>query len=605
LKLPARYLRFVDFFLLLVIALGLILAVAAIAGLGFHTSFLGIRLSSRTFFRPFVIAVVAALVSLHFFKQREEQLLRLWETIHRRAPFVAACLAVLASVIAFRISAFEANAADQYGYVSQAALWAKGNLVIHEPLAAVAPWPEPAWSLSPLGYRPGLEPATIVPTYPPGLPLVMAGLIKLVGPRGVYLAVPLLGSLAIALTFVLGRRLAGATCGLMAAMLLLCSPIFLFQLKEPMSDVPVTAWWLLAIALVIRQTGSSVLGGGLAASAAILTRPNLVPVAVVLGLFLLVDSSSPFRARLRNASLFTAGVVPGCLAVALIHQTLYGSPLRSGYGSMDGLFGLQYFRANLSQFPRWLIETETPFICLAAAIPWLLPNGRTGLPRRSAKREGGLFLALSVTVFVCYAFYMPFDNWTFLRFLLPAVPLLLVASSGAALAIFHRLESIPIRMLLAVLFFVLIAWRWDSTVARGFQPIRGYDRRFEVIGEFVRDELPPNAIVLAIIHSGSVRHYSGRMTLRWDWLPPEWLDPAMTFLKSRGYRPYLLIEEWERPQFIDRFDGRSSLAALDWPPFATYFHKGGTQADIFDLDARSRFLAGERMNSKAIQLKPD
>jgi hypothetical protein len=238
------------------------------------------------------------------------------------------------------------------------------------------------------------------------------------------------------------------------------------------------------------------------------------------------------------------------------------------------------------------------------AAPWLL----RGLERRpigadispDAYRLSWLFVGMSAALFGCYAFYLPFDNWTFLRFLLPAIPLLLMLSSAAVLALSHRLTSVSLGWLLAVLFCMLIAWRWDAAVARGFQPLQAHDRRFELIGEFIRDQLPPNAVVLTIIHSGSVRHYSGRVTLRWDWLPPEWLDPALTFLKTNGYRPYLLIEEWERPQFVERFSGKSNVTVLDWPPVATYHHRGGIQADIFDPDDRGRYLAGHQVDTQII-----
>jgi oligosaccharyl transferase STT3 subunit len=602
--LPAHYHRLVDRLLVATIVTALFLALAAIVGVGFSTSLGGIRISSRTLFRPFIVMVVAVFMAVHVFEHRQQQLLRLWAATLRHASAVAFCLAALAIVMALRFSAFEANAADQYGYVSQAHLWARGNLITHEPLAAIAPWPEATWTFAPLGYRPGQEPATIVPTYSPGLPLVMAGLLKLFGPDGVYMAVPFLGSLAVWATFLLGKRFAGPACGLMAAMLLLTSPVFLFQLKEPMSDVPVTAWWLIAILLVAARTAPTALGGGLAASAAISTRPNLVPLAVVLGAFVLCYSSPFFRTRFRNASLFALGVVPSCMGIALFNLTLYGSPLESGYGSLESLFGVEYLRANLARYPRWLLETETPFVCFAAITPWLLRRSVQRHPFGEAASSGGsyrlswLFLGLSATLFGCYAFYLPFDSWTFLRFLLPSIPLLLVLSSAAVLAFSQRLPSTSSRWLVAALLCLLVGWRWDTAVTRGLQPLRANDRRFEVMGEFVRDQLPPNAIVLTMIHSGSVRHYSGRPTLRWDSLPRESLDSALTFLRANGYRSYLLIEDWERSQFVERFAGHTSLAALDWPPFASY--SGNLRADLFDLDDRNRFRAGDQAKPRTI-----
>ena len=66
------------------------------------------------------------------------------------------------------------------------------------------------------------------------------------GRDAVFLVVPVLGAAAVWLMFLLGSRVAGPTAGALAAVLFAASPIFLFQVVQPMSDVPATAWWLLA-----------------------------------------------------------------------------------------------------------------------------------------------------------------------------------------------------------------------------------------------------------------------------------------------------------------------------------------------------------------------
>ncbi len=561
-----RHRDVIDHLLIGVMIGALVLTVASVFGAGMSTSVAGIRVSARTLFRPVVVALVAALVAVWRSKRRARQLTALWTATQRHATTIAVGMGIFVFAIAMRMSLFEARASDQYGYVSQAVLWAQGNLVAHQPLAEEAPWPDATWTFAPLGYRSGPLPATIVPTYPPGLPLIMAGFIALVGPFGAFMVVPVLGSVAVVAAFFLGRRIGGAACGLVAAMLLVTSPTFLFQLREPMSDVPVTAWWLVATLFVAIPTAASALAGGLAASAAIVTRPNLIPLAALLGAFVLGFSSPRLRTRFRHASLFGAGVLPGCVGLAWFNQHLYGSPFESGYGSTADLFKLEYLGANLANYPRWLVETETPFIVLAFLAPWLI---RTSL--------SWLFAGISATVFAGYVFYRPFDNWTYLRFLLPAIALLLILNGAVILHLSGRLPLHFSRRLAAALALAVMAWRWDSA---GMHPPRPNDRRFAVIGEFVRDELPQNAILLSMQHSGSVRYYSGRSTLRWDVLPAEWLEPSLTFLRRKGYRPLLLLEDWERPQFTRRFAAHTKLGALDWQPIATY--SGEVRTDIFD-----------------------
>jgi hypothetical protein len=570
--------RLVDAVAVAIIAAGVILSAFAVFGSGVYISFYGIRISSRTLFRPLTLAAAATLWWFYRSRARQQRVAELWARLLNHATAIALLLAVLTCAIAFRVSAFEAYGADSYGYVSQAHLWAAGKVVQDEPLSLKVPWPDPEWTLSPLGYRPGPRRGTIVPIYSAGLPIVMAGLLKLFGTFGPFLAVPLFGSVAIVAAFLLARRIAGDACGLIAAALLLTSPILLFQLKEPMSDVPVTAWWLLALLCITKATPGSLFAGGLAASAAIVTRPNLVPLAAVVALFIATYSADQFRQRLSNAVVFSAGIIPGCIAVAVLNHQLYGSPLSSGYGDMSDLFGLDYFSTNVVRYSQWLLKSETPFILLAAA-------GAVLLWQRE-RRYSWLLIAFVTTVYACYAFYLPFDTWLFLRFLLPGVALLLILCSVSVYYLSARLPSLFTQLVLAVIFIGFVAWRASREELNGLQPIGAYGRRFAVVAEYVRDELPQNAIVLSMIHSGSVRYYASRPTLRWDWLAPEWLERSLQFLTNNGYHPFLLIDDWERPQFIERFGSKSSLGALDWAPIATY--RGNVRAELFDLKERQR-----------------
>src|SRR5205085_8957868 len=169
-----------------------------------------------------------------------------------------------------------------------------------------------------------------------------------------------------------------------------------------MSDVPVTAWWLLAIWLVARRDHTRALLSGLAASAAIITRPNLVLLVVPLGIWVLVRADGNRMSRLLWLAL---GAVPGCLVVARINSILYGSPLSSGYGSITAIYSVRYVWMNLARYPRWLVETETPLICVGLAAPWIFRCAS-----RDTRRVAWLFLALSALLFACYLFYVRFDS---------------------------------------------------------------------------------------------------------------------------------------------------------------------------------------------------
>ena len=166
-----------------------------------------------------------------------------------------------------------------------------------------------------LDITPWVRHGTFVPMYPPGLPLLMGVAQAIAGRAAVFCVVPLLAGVAILATYVMGVRLAGSAVGVSAALLLASSPSFLFQLTAaPMSDVAVTAWWALALALLLFDSRTAAWLAGSAASLAILTRPNLVPLALIPLILLLATAvrARPSSARaLQRAMCFAAGVVPG------------------------------------------------------------------------------------------------------------------------------------------------------------------------------------------------------------------------------------------------------------------------------------------------------
>ena len=148
-------------------ALALAAVVAATGGVDWLAGPLRIRVH-----QPWRLAGSGlALIGLALWLGGEEfraLLVRAWDARERHARWVAAAAAAAAMAVGLVKGTRVAGSADSYGYVSQALLWLKGLPVQAEPLAAAVPWPLAEWSLSPLGYRPGVETGVIVPTYPPG-----------------------------------------------------------------------------------------------------------------------------------------------------------------------------------------------------------------------------------------------------------------------------------------------------------------------------------------------------------------------------------------------------------------------------------------------------
>jgi hypothetical protein len=71
-----------------------------------------------------------------------------------------------------------------------------------------------------------------------------------------------------------------------------------------------------------------------------------------------------------------------------------------------------------------------------------------------------------------------------------------------------------------------------------------------------------------MLHSGTVRLYSGRQTIRWDMLDPTRLDLLLDRLRASGSEPYFVLDADELNLFRGHFKNAGRIGALDWPPIA-------------------------------------
>ena len=522
-------------------------------------------------------------------------LARAWDARDRHAGWVAAGAAATAMAVGLGKGTRVAGSADAYGYVSQALLWLKGLPLQAEPLASVVPWPFADWSLSPLGFRPGVEPGIIVPTYPPGLPLAMAASASIGGPGAVYWVVPLLGAATVWLTYLLGRRCADAASGAAAALLVAASPVFLYQLVQPMSDVPATAWWLLSL---WGAAAGLPLVAGLGAGAAVLTRPNLAPLAALVIAAVLVHAYSRHprpRPVLRAAIACALPLAAAAAFLAWLNTRLYGSPFLSGYGAAAGLFTAGNVPVNAGRYLRWLLDTQTPVVLLGLAAPFIAWFGRRRTPGAPSSAPGWLGLGFAALVVACYLPYSPFEEWWYLRFLLPALPVLLILASSVLVRLVPATPA-AVRAPLLVAGVALLGWHYVATASdRSAFALDRLESRYLAAGAFASGKLPGNAVLLSVQESGPLRMYGLRTTVRFDHLDPRGLDSAVRFLDGAGYRPYFVLEAWEETQFRDRFARSSPLGLLDWPPIAEV--GSPVKVRFYDPRDRQRFLAGERVET--------
>jgi hypothetical protein len=444
-----------------------------------------------------------------------------------------------------------ASGADSYGYVSEAELWLNGELRIEQPWVRELPWPNREWTATPLGYSPvGDGSGTITPNYSPGLPFLMAGAKWVGGQTAVYWLVPLFGGLFVYATYATGRRLAGEGVGAGAAVLVATSPAVLFFLCWPMTDVPVAALYAAATWAMLSEAAAGTVAAGLITGLAIFVRPNTVFIGALFGLWQL------WRGR-RQAMLFALGVAPGIGGVAAFNWTVYGSPLMSGYGSLSDNLELGRFGENLRNYTRSFVTSQTAFALLGLAallVPLPIVWGSGARARRAL-----VLTAVTLGTLACFLFYLPFTEWWYLRFLLPIWPGLFIA------LVWLLVRVVPKTLWPVVAVVVLVLAVRDVGFARR-EHVAGlhvHERRAIVAAQLVKTTTPPNSVIFAMQHGGSVRYYGERMTLRWDNFPPEAFQSALAWLNDHGAHPYALLDDWEVPEFKKRLSETGAAGALD------------------------------------------
>ena len=414
---------------------------------GFLLQLGGFRISSRNPSRVTLLAVALAVIAWRLAYQdwlrvrlrqlpsagaRFDRRLSSWATAFvRGAPVLVWTMAAAVIGCGLVFGSRVAGGADAFGYLSESALWRHGRLAVDQSYATSLPWPNALGSFVPLAYRLSAD-GWMGPTVAPGLPLLMtfAGLFSACGP---YLVVPLCGAALVVSTFHLGKRLFGTGTALAASALVACSPVVVFESLVVMADVPAAAMWMSALA-VASGTPRATLASGILTGVAILIRPNLLPLALFPWLMSIVRCETARNAATRTG-LFAAGSLPAAWFIAWVNQRLYGSPFSSGYGDLGGAFAVSHAAANLRLYTGWWLESQGALGCLFLLALWR---------RRTRVREFLVLLGYATCTGLMYVFYLPFDQWWYLRFLIPAIPVVFLLAADAVDWAAHRSPSLRV-----------------------------------------------------------------------------------------------------------------------------------------------------------------
>jgi hypothetical protein len=137
--------------------------------------------------------------------------------------------------------------------------------------------------------------------------------------------------------------------------------------------------------------------------------------------------------------------------------------------------------------------------------------------------------------------YLPFGEWWYLRFLLPAFAFVFILAAEPHWLGTARLGAIGETWRSAVFTAVMVFYGASSSWKHDVLAIGRDEERYAEIRRYLKQALPQNAVVL-LQHSGDV--HTGRLTLRYDYLNPTGSIAPSNSCGSRC-EPFFVLDDWK------------------------------------------------------------
>ena len=247
------------------------------------------------------------------------------------------------------------------------------------------------------------------------------------------------------------------------------------------------------------------------------------------------------------------------------------------------MFALSNIGANASRYLTWLIATA-PALLL----------GIVGFIRLRRDRVAQGMLAFAVLVIASYLVYAVFNDWSYLRFLLPTLAVLAVFAASELSAWIARWPVVVRVPLLFVLLLGVTAYSLLTARSLDTFKLASQLRRVARVADFINTSVPETAVILSGEQSGSMRYYTHRPILRWEAATPEALTSAIGMLEAEGRPVYVVLDAWENEPFRAKFSTILAVA-LDWPPVLEAGSSHRTR--LWKLGDRERFQRGENLST--------
>jgi 4-amino-4-deoxy-L-arabinose transferase-like glycosyltransferase len=427
----------------------------------------------------------------------------------------------------------------------------------------------------PLAYIQGPKPATMSTIYSMGLPLEAAAAAAIFGwDIGPFLVSPLSATLAILLMYLIGLEFGlSKKLSAVGGVLLGLFPTTVSQGLVLMSDAPAMFWSIAAVlaALRSRKNPHWAIAAGFAFGMSVLMRPPSALMLLPIVFALPISIKSLIR--------FGLGGLPAAALLSLYNWGAFGSPFEGGYSSIGiyGFFQVATFRSHISQYIYWISILMSPAVLFFWAA--------TAVNKSVRWRDRAVIISWFAGPFIFYCAYgIVYDydaSWEYTRFLLPAIPALILGFLLTTQYIsdlftaptdngYNRATNIFVVLLLLL-----------PVLATSASRIHRYDiyhlgagvEEYKKAAQWAGAIIPQKSLVVSVGYSGTMKYYTDRPTLRYDALTPELWSVVKDHVKEKGYQLYALLMPYERSiappkipgkwTLIDTYNGHTTLWKID------------------------------------------
>ena len=475
---------------------------------------------------------------------------------------ILAGVAALVAYTTFLVfnSSFSMGGPDTSGYMNEAKMIAAGHMTLPVDLVRTLKLDD-SWlgDFMPLGFAPSPG-ARMHPTYPPGLPVHLAMVGGIGGwQRAPFFLIPVAAAGALAFLFAIARKLELPLLLSAAAPAILgFLPPFLWHAVQPASDVLATFWSLVAIYCCLdasRRPWMAMLAG-VSFAVSVWVRPTNVLLALACALAM----------RCRPKLLVRAAIAALPLALLLMwwNSIEYGSAFRTGYGDVIGILSWEGAATAGPEYVRFLVQMLTPVV---------FPIGLfVVFDRRAGSWTRWTLIGWFVPFFVFYCFYGFWDGWPCLRFLLPAIPALIL---GALLLIRDGVRQFRNETAYVVaaglVIWMCIAPFHSARELAVFEELPRLEAGYPKYVSWAERQVPKRSIVVTGVLSGSFLYYANRGIARYDQLNDEQFQLLRAYAGNAGLPWYAVVgdEEIDHASLEKRLKGKwTAIGRLE--PFTLY-----------------------------------